>query len=118
MTMANSAAAALLSLQMMGSSTKSNMGLKRRVSLSEDDEVDPARVLRLRSDSAPATLVDDSEQQVCVCDVLPEDVLAQCLALLDSFQDIASYVAPHRLPIPSFFFKNLIPLNSCSIPSF
>ena len=87
--MANSAAAALLSLQSEGSRVQ---GLKRRVLLAEDD-VDTARV-RSRSsktvaaaDSSPATVV---EEELCASDVLPEDVLAQCLSHLDSFQDMAS----------------------------
>ena len=91
--MANSAAAALLSLQMMGTKSSRVQGLKRRVLLAEDD--DTARVrsrinktVAAASDSAAAvTLV---EEKLCLCDVLPEDVLAQCLSHLDSFQDMAS----------------------------
>ena len=89
-TMANSAAAALLSLQMMAAQSGRVQGLKRRMLLAEED--DTARV-RSRTGNksvtaAAAMLVE--EKQACLYDVLPEDVLAQCLSYLDSFQDMAS----------------------------
>lgn len=86
MTMANSAAAALLSLQKTSTMVQ---GLKRRVALlvAEDEDLDPARVLRLRSsDSASGSTTAATSE----LDVLPEDILAHCLAKLDSFRDIAS----------------------------
>ncbi|KAG0559514.1 hypothetical protein KC19_10G111100 [Ceratodon purpureus] len=86
-TMANSAAAALLSLQMMGTKSSRVQGLKRRVLLAEDD--DTARV-RSRINKTVAAAVTLVEEKLCLCDVLPEDVLAQCLSHLDSFQDMAS----------------------------
>ncbi|XP_024379850.1 F-box protein At5g67140 isoform X2 [Physcomitrium patens] len=81
-TMANSAAAALLSLQMMDTKSRGR-GLKRRGFLADEDQ---ARA-RLSNPPAAATKV---EEKLCHCDVLPEDVLAQCLSHLDSFQDMAS----------------------------
>lgn len=77
--MPNSAAAALLSLQMMGS-TSMVQDLKSRV-LSES--------LDRPSSAGPEDRAIDGSEKVYVCDV-PVDVLAQCFLHLDSFQDMAS----------------------------
>ena len=77
--MPNSAAAALLSLRMMGS-TNMVQDLKSRI-LSES--------LDRPSFAGPEERTSDGGEKVCVCDV-PVDILAQCFLHLDSFQDMAS----------------------------
>lgn len=95
-TMANSAAAALLSLQATMSPTK---GLKRRVVLEK-----PTQKLEKQASAAAATedplLLLDALEKECSSssnvvsssdvDVLPEDVIMHCFLHLDSFQDMAS----------------------------
>ena len=94
--MANSAAAALLSLQATMSPTK---GLKRRVVLEK-----PTQKLEKQASAAatedPLLLLDALEKECSSSsnvvssssdvDVLPEDVIMHCFLHLDSFQDMAS----------------------------
>lgn len=92
-TMANSAAAALLSLQVTMSPTK---GLKRRVVLEKLTQKlekqasaaateDPLLLLDVLEKECSSSNVSSSD-----VDVLPEDVIMHCFLHLDSFQDMAS----------------------------
>jgi hypothetical protein len=91
-TMANSAAAALLSLQVTMSPTK---GLKRRVVLEKPTQ----KLEKQASTEDPLLLLDVLEKECSSSsnvvsssdvDVLPEDVIMHCFLHLDSFQDMAS----------------------------
>ena len=93
-TMANSAAAALLSLQVTMSPTK---GLKRRVVLEKLTQKLETQASAAATED-PLLLVDVLEKECSSSnvvsssdvDVLPEDVIMHCFLHLDSFQDMAS----------------------------